>query len=281
MQLVTRAEWGAVAPTGTYAPLPAPRGTKIHYTGEAQGHTDHSQCAAEVRAIQRAHMADPKQGWLDIAYNWLVCAHGSVFEGRGIHHRSGANGDRALNEGHYAVCGLVGSSGVTVPSDAMLTGLRDVVDYAHANGAGAEVLGHRDGYATTCPGDHLYQWVQKGAPRPGAGADKDGDGDNDGDSAAYDAAHPDGGGGTPTPPVVHPFPGREYFSPGQVNAYVTELGHALVKHGFGRWYRVGPGPAWSEADRLNTAEFQASQGWTGDGADGHPGPLTWHRLGLG
>jgi hypothetical protein len=32
--------------------------------------------------------------------------------------------------------------------------------------AGREVLGHRDGYATDCPGPYLYRWVKQGARRP-------------------------------------------------------------------------------------------------------------------
>jgi len=39
-----------------------------------------------------------------------------------------------------------------------------------SNGAGKEIKGHRDGYATACPGGPLYAWVQKGAPRPAGAA---------------------------------------------------------------------------------------------------------------
>ena len=55
-------------------------------------------------------------------------------------------------------------------------------------------------------------------------------------------------------------------------------GHENVAKGFGRYYREGPGPSWGEADRLNVQDFQRAQGWTGDDADGFPGPETWARL---
>lgn len=79
----------------------------------------------------------------------------------------------------------------------------------------------------------------------------------------------------PQPPA---FPGREFFGPGKSNNYITELGRALVRKGFGKHYTSGPGPKWSEADRRNTEDFQHAQGWTGTSADGYPGPETWRRL---
>lgn len=49
---------------------------------------------------------------------------------------------------------------------AMLGAIRDGIELLRKHGAGAEIKGHRDGYATTCPGVKLYAWVKKGAPRP-------------------------------------------------------------------------------------------------------------------
>jgi LysM repeat protein len=79
----------------------------------------------------------------------------------------------------------------------------------------------------------------------------------------------------PKPPA---YPGRDKFRPGARNAYVTQLGERLVVRGYGRYYKVGPGPAWSDADRQAVQAFQRAQGWTGDDADGYPGPETWRRL---
>ncbi|MGW0686558.1 peptidoglycan-binding protein [Streptomyces sp. NPDC002754] len=79
----------------------------------------------------------------------------------------------------------------------------------------------------------------------------------------------------PKPPA---FPGRDKFGPGKRNTYVTRLGEALVAKGYGRFYKVGPGPSWSDADRNAVRAFQRAQGWTGSDADGYPGPETWRRL---
>ncbi|MET9801412.1 peptidoglycan-binding protein [Streptomyces sp. NPDC006368] len=74
------------------------------------------------------------------------------------------------------------------------------------------------------------------------------------------------------------YPGSGSFGPGANNPYVTRLGRMLVSRGGGRFYRSGPGPRWSDADRKATQAFQRAQGWIGRDADGLPGPDTWRLL---
>lgn len=166
MRLVSRKEWGARTPKQGISPLSGTRGVKVHYTGShVPVSLAHSQCDNAVRGIQNGHMDD--NGWSDIGYSAVVCRHGYVYVGRGPNKLPAANGE-GLNSSHYAVCGLVGSSGFTTPSDEMLNGIRDAIEWLRKEGeAGNEIKGHRDGYATTCPGAKLYAWVKKGAPRPG------------------------------------------------------------------------------------------------------------------
>jgi hypothetical protein len=173
IDLVTRKEWGARAPKGSYDTVRSTKGVKVHYTGgrvdPAIVH-DHAKCAAAVRGIQREHMDG--NGWLDIAYSMVACPHRKVLVGRGPGHLTAANGP-GLNTGHYSVLGLVGNSGLVEPPDEMLLGILDAIDYLREHGgAGSEIKGHRDGYATDCPGGKLYAWVKKGAPRPGGPAPK-------------------------------------------------------------------------------------------------------------
>ncbi|WP_330238891.1 peptidoglycan-binding protein [Streptomyces sp. NBC_00525] len=75
-----------------------------------------------------------------------------------------------------------------------------------------------------------------------------------------------------------PFPGATKFGPGTNNTQVTRLGTMLVGRGGRRFYKVGPGPLWTAADRNATRAFQRAQGWKGAEADGIPGPDTWQRL---
>lgn len=167
MKLVTRAQLGwpaSAAPSQTTA-----KGVKVHYEGSPVSTrlaTDHDACLAEWKNIRRSHLANTAENYSDVAYNYAACPHGYLLEGRGLRRRTGANGNQALNQGHYAIVGLVGSSGLTEPTDAMLSAIRDGIDLLRKNGAGPEIKGHRDGYATACPGGPLYAWVQKGAPRP-------------------------------------------------------------------------------------------------------------------
>lgn len=170
MKYVTRAQWGARAyrlPGGATRYASAKRrGVKLHYLGGPYEDRAHTQCAAYVRKIQADHM--DRNGWSDIGYSFVVCTHGWVYEGRGLNRRNSANGNAALNEQDYAVLLLVGSSGLTRPTDAQLHGARDAIDHCHTSGpAGTWLGGHRDGYATACPGQPIYDWARKGAPRPG------------------------------------------------------------------------------------------------------------------
>ncbi|MFD9906085.1 peptidoglycan-binding protein [Streptomyces sp. NPDC059063] len=86
------------------------------------------------------------------------------------------------------------------------------------------------------------------------------------------------GQGAPDASDAARYPGARAFGPGANNPYVTRLGKMLVARGGARYYRSGPGPRWTEADRSATRAFQRAQGWTGADADGLPGPTTWSYL---
>lgn len=168
MKLVPRSQWGARAyrtPNGATPYSRARRGVKLHYLGTAYTDRTHDKCAAYVRQLQAQHMDG--NGWSDIGYSFVVCTHGYVYEGRGLKRRNSANGNTTLNDQDYAVLLMVGSSGLTEPTDAQLDGARDAIDYCRSEGpAGTWLGGHRDGYATACPGEAVYAWVKAGAPRP-------------------------------------------------------------------------------------------------------------------
>ncbi|MGR3937066.1 peptidoglycan-binding protein [Streptomyces sp. BRA346] len=74
-----------------------------------------------------------------------------------------------------------------------------------------------------------------------------------------------------------PFPGSDYFRPGRRSALITAMGKRLVAEGCGTYSR-GPGPSWTEGDRRSYAAWQRKLGYSGDDADGIPGPTSWARL---
>ncbi|MEV6571876.1 N-acetylmuramoyl-L-alanine amidase [Streptomyces sp. NPDC051577] len=169
MDLVRRTAYG-LPTTSEAAYIGGTEGVKVHYLGSEYSSRRHDLCDDYVRAIRASHLANRVENYADIAYNAVVCEHGTVYEGRGPNRRTGANGTATLNTRHYAVCALVAKAGggLDTPTDAQLHGIRDAIEWLRAEGeAGDYIGGHRDGYATTCPGDALYAWVQRGAPRPG------------------------------------------------------------------------------------------------------------------
>ncbi|MDT0306472.1 peptidoglycan-binding protein [Streptomyces sp. DSM 44917] len=269
--LITRTQWGAAPSQGVSRDF-VPQGVTFHYEGNAGtiDPPDHDSCAGRVRGIQRAHLNHPTEDYNDIAYSFLICMHGVLFEGRGLGVRSGANGTAKANRAFYSVCFLAGTRTPVWPE--MAAAGRATIHYLRHHGAGAQVNGHRDHVSTACPGRALANWLQADCPafprrnatarqrlewasgwfhdRPGSGGERG----------------------------VGDFPGAQYFGPGANNAYVTQLGRMLIQRGAGRFYTVGPGPKWSEADLRATRAFQQAQGWRGEDADGIPGPTTWRLL---
>ncbi|MET9818356.1 LysM peptidoglycan-binding domain-containing protein [Streptomyces sp. NPDC006355] len=308
MKFVEREDWGAPA-SSPASYLGSARGVKIHYLGTEYASRVHSKCDDYVRSIRASHLANTVEDYVDIAYTALVCEHGVVFEGRGSHKRPGANGNADLNSRDYAVCALLGSKGLTTPPDAMLHGLRDAIEWLRRDGdAGTWVGGHRDGYATECPGDQLYAWVQKGAPRPGGSAPAPADdvyvvkpGDYlsviarrldvswqdlakvNGLRAPYtiypgqELRIPGGAGGRDVPP----FPGTGAFVIGKSHPAVVTLDEGLIRGGWTRHHDGNgyqKGPMFSEFTRRNVADFQRSRAELRGDPDGYPGPLTWQML---
>lgn len=166
MKWVSRASLGW--PASAAPPQETARGVKIHYEGTRVSCNDHADCVSLVKAIRKSHLAHPTENYSDIAYNLIVCRHGYVFEGRGKRKRTGANGNQTLNQAHYAVMALLGSSGDTSPTGEMIQGIKEAIRYLREHGAGKEIKGHRDGYATACPGDALYALVKSGKLEPNA-----------------------------------------------------------------------------------------------------------------
>lgn len=262
MKLVTRAQLGwpaSAAPSQTTT-----KGVKVHYEGTTVSTKlldDHDRCIALWKAIRKAHLANTAENYSDVAYNYAACPHGYLLEGRGLRKRTGANGNQELNRAHYAILGMLGSKGLTEPTDAMLGAIRDGIELLRQHGAGTEIKGHRDGYATACPGGALYDWVKKGAPRP-AGT---------------------GSGTAPAKPKYEPFPGANFFlkngkpALGKQSPIFTAMGKRLVAVGCGR-YKVGPGPTLGQADVDSYEAWQRKCGYTGAAAKWPPGPTTWNKL---
>ncbi|MQS38884.1 N-acetylmuramoyl-L-alanine amidase [Streptomyces katsurahamanus] len=202
-----------------------------------------------MRKLQNDHMDG--NGWADFGYNLAVCEHGYVFEGRGKNAQNAANGNTTLNRNHFAVLALVGNSGHVSPTVDQVAGLKDAIAYLRANGAGREIKGHKDGYATLCPGGPLYKMLKAGELEPTK---------------------------PPTPPVAYePFPGDAWFRKKPNSAVVTAMGKRLVAVKCSA-YTDGPGPKWTNADRESFRKWQRKLGDSPEFCDGWPGKRQWDAL---
>lgn len=184
---------------------------------------------------------------------YVACPHRKVFEGRGLHHLPAANG-AGLNSGHYAVLGLVGNSGLVEPTDEILDAILDAIEYLRDKGrAGKEIKGHRDGYSTDCPGDALYAWVRKGAPRPGS------------ETRPPGTKQPE----TSPPESAPEFPGRALRYPPVMTGDDVHVWQAQMAE---RGWDITVDGAYGPQSRDVCRRFQRSQGIEDDGV---VGPITW------
>lgn len=160
MKLVKRSEWGARQPTEITKLVPSQvKGVAVHYSAaESDNVFHHLACASRVRGIQNYHM--DSNGWNDIAYNFLVCKHGYVFEGRGMFARCAAQGTNEGNSSYLAVCFL----GADSPSRDDVTpvgrvALGETVRSVLAAYRASEIYPHSHFNSTACPGNELRSFI--------------------------------------------------------------------------------------------------------------------------
>lgn len=313
MRFVTREEWGASAPNGDYTTMTGAKGVKVHYLGPSFSGREHSECGDYMKEIQDMHMSNTNEGWMDIAYNLGICEHGYVYDGRGKGHRSGANGDATLNANHYAVLTFLAKEGVTDPTDEQVIALQDSIAYLRRAGAGDEILGHKDGFSTECPGGPLYQLVNDGSLDPGKLYDGGEHTVEEGESLedleakynipkAYiievnDLQKPynltvgdtleipargvplgDSSGGSGS--SYETFPGTEWFQDEPDSPIIKAMGERLIEEDCDK-YSSGPDTQWSDEDKASYQCWQESLGYSGSDADGWPGKSTWDKLKVG
>lgn len=159
-----RGAWGARAPkTSPTFVSPANRTEfMVHWNGGPTGLTaasPHSRCLAVVKADQNFHMDG--RGWNDIGYNGLVCPHARAIECRGIDY-AGAHCPNH-NTSAYGWQFAIGQGELVTPAmfDRMA---RARADCSARSGHALTPMGHRDGFATSCPGDQAEAWVKAGMP---------------------------------------------------------------------------------------------------------------------
>ncbi|MET9918091.1 FG-GAP-like repeat-containing protein [Streptomyces sp. NPDC006435] len=181
--IIGRAQWGADESLVEDPPeyIDKVQAVYIHHTADANSYSC-ADSAAMVRSILTYHVKT--EGWNDLGYNFLVDKCGQIFEGRGGGadlpvkgaHTYGFNsystgisllGDfetgrptpAALQSAARVAAWKLGQYGVSPTAKVTLTRL--VTDADGSTRPAGDVTfntiaGHRDGFATKCPGANLY-----------------------------------------------------------------------------------------------------------------------------
>ncbi|CAL9626039.1 peptidoglycan recognition protein family protein [Streptomyces sp. enrichment culture] len=246
---VPRAAWGAAAPKQVGLNFnPRLGGVAVHHTGgSVEARRYHSDCAAHVRGIQRYHMNGEYD---DIAYTYLVCKHGYVFEGRGVGRRTGANGTNDANHRFYAVCGLVGGSFGLYDeiTPELIYGFRNAIAHLRSVGnAGTAIVRHGQLSSTSCPGQ-LGSFLSHMEPTSPGKAWAPG----------------------PPKPDVPAFPGVVlHYPPTTVHSSARTWQQRMAERG----WSIGVDGAYGEQSRRVCLAFQQEKGLT---VDGVVGAQTWY-----
>ena len=179
-RIVTRRGWGANEKLREqwFGYTSTVKAAFVHHTATGNGYKC-SQVPSVIRGIYRYHVVS--MGWRDIGYNFLVDKCGNIYEGRAGGVAKPVMGAHTLgfntNSMGIAVLGSYGStkpSAATVKAIARLTAWKLGLHGANPRGktylksGGGNlyrkgknvrlnvISGHRDGFATECPGRKLY-----------------------------------------------------------------------------------------------------------------------------
>lgn len=179
-RIVTRAGWGADESIRerNFPYTKTVKAAFVHHTASGNGYSC-AQSASVIRGIYRYHVVS--SGWRDIGYNFLIDKCGTVYEGRAGGVAKPVRGAHTLgfntNSMGIAVLGSFGKSNpssAAVDAVAALTswklglyGVNPLGTASLVSGGGnlfkkgttvrlKVISGHRDGYATECPGERLY-----------------------------------------------------------------------------------------------------------------------------
>jgi hypothetical protein len=163
MEITDRSGWGALPPERPLTPWSVSEldGICQHWFGAPKAAATHAGCPALLRSVQRSH----QQGeYADIAYNFGVCPHGTVYELRGWRFQTGANGTSDANQRFIAFVYMAGTGDpLTKKGQAALEAL-----YAEAfdRGVAVKAITHGSITGSACPGPAVKKWLASGAWKP-------------------------------------------------------------------------------------------------------------------
>ena len=149
------------APSADPAGIPV-GGVFIHYRGPAKPlgdrlRSNEDDCRRDIAGVYEEHTEDDDFNG-DIGYNFLICQHGNIYQGRG-YERGEANTATApvdgigRNAGFYSICALMRSNHTA--TEAMLRPYRGLIQHLRDEAprrAGTRILPHSFQYRHRMPG---------------------------------------------------------------------------------------------------------------------------------
>ncbi|MSQ15306.1 MAG: hypothetical protein EXR50_05535 [Dehalococcoidia bacterium] len=159
----------------TYSPA---KSIFIHHSATSDGGADP---AAIIRAIYYYHTVTNK--WGDIGYNFLIDKSGNIYEGRYGGPNVIAAHTFGFNTGSVGIC-IIGNDDTDKPPGAVMNalgsltleksvqhGINPLGSFVKNGKTYSNISGHKDAFATSCPGQYLYsllpslkQSVKQNAP---------------------------------------------------------------------------------------------------------------------
>lgn len=184
-RITTRKGWGANEKIRErdFAYTKTVKAAFVHHSASGNNYRC-SQSASILRSIYRYHVKS--SGWRDIGYNFAVDKCGEIYEGRagGVAKPVLGAHTRGFNSNSMGIA-VLGSFGSSSPPEASVKAIAQLTAWKlglyGANPRGKTYLrsgggnlykkgrnvrlhvisGHRDGFATECPGSRLYQKLGK------------------------------------------------------------------------------------------------------------------------
>lgn len=174
---------GGLEPVGPLVPEDDVRFLLVHHTATPNGYGAEG-VGALLRSIFGYHTGT--KGWPDIAYNFMVDAHGEIWETRAGSIAGPIRGDATGgSQGHAVLCCFLGDHTIEPPTPAAIEAMtallawqadRYAIDLADGSlvdfvsrGSGRwpegspvttePIAGHRDMSHTECPGDAVYDLI--------------------------------------------------------------------------------------------------------------------------
>lgn len=226
-----------------------PIGIAFHWEGVNQKQLGIETSREALRGIQRSHMNNKSEGYVDIAYNFAIDYLGNIFELRGWDVQGGANGTTKSNQEFISVCYLGGpTQPFTQEAKYAAESLRKEAD---ARGIGSQNKPHSAFKATSCPGDEIRSFIATLS------------GGESSPSAQTPVTH------TPAPSSTPAFPGT--VKRGSKGDAVKKVQQRLKDRGWNISVDGDFGPATEKIVK----QFQKEKNITDDGI---AGPVTWDKL---